>query len=331
MIRWGVFGAVLGAAALLSLTGCDVHVAGSAADDPADTGPINIAHFGHANTLDPCSFVDVNTLPAALSASLAPADALDDCAVSVRLSNGTTANVDVGPLQNKNQNTDTALKPIAELQRGMTLYTQTSSTPGFCSDFLGFGNSTGLLVDANPTDPSSTVNTCPAADALAKNAAAQIAQGALKHLSYPAGSVGLVDPCSLVPASTLSAVGLPGAPFSEFPEMHECLWQPVQSGSTVDTMFLEFLVGGTPSVVDSTTDTTAQIEDRATIDSRLMESATSAWCYVNTGLNTFGAPTDDLVEVASIQVHTTDGDTTHACDVGNAVAAAVWPQLPRTG
>lgn len=332
MARWGVLGGVLGVTVLLSVAGCDVQVSGSAEDNPADTGPISMTQtFGQADTVDPCSLVNTNMLPADLHGSLAPADALDDCAVSIRLSNGTIGAADVGPLETQSQADDADLTTIATLPRGMTLQTSMPRVPGFCSDFLRLHDSDGLMIAANATSPNSTANLCPAVDALAKNAAARIADGAIRHLTYPAGSVGLIDPCMLVPDSALSAAGIPNAPFSEFPEMHECIWQPTQSGSAVDTVYVDFLVGDVPTVQDTSTDTSTQLAGRATIDSKFTAGSTSAWCYVNTGLNTYGAATDDLVEIASVEVHTTDGNTTHACDVGNAVAAAVWPQLPRTG
>lgn len=331
MARWGVLGGVLGTAALLTLAGCDTRVDGLAIANADQLTPVTVAQFGVGRTVDPCSVVDVNQLAVSLKGSLEPADALDDCPVSVTLPGGAMTDVRVGPLETQEEETDPSLRTVETLPRSMTLYTATPSVPGFCDDYLTMSDGTALVITASASDPSSDANTCPAAEALARDAATQIAEGNIRHVTFPSGSVGAIDPCRLVPASALTAAGIANAASFEFPESHECWWSPPAPNTSGDSMYLEFIVGDEPGVVDGATDSSSQIAGRTTIDSRIMVSSTSAWCDVSTGLNTYGDGTNNLVEIAMVEMHTGDGNTTNACDLGNAVATAVWPQLPKTG
>lgn len=331
MARWGLFSGVLGVAALLAAAGCAVHVRGVSMPDPADTGTVSVSDaFGRATTVDPCSLVDVNQLPSELRGHLEPADAFDDCPVSVTLSDGTHTDVRVGPLLTQDEEPDTSVTSVGPLARGLTLYTASNNTPGTCDDYVGFSDTTVLLIAASATDPSSQANICPAADDLARGAGAQIAEGLVRHVQFPNGSAGPIDPCILVQQNTLDHIGIGDASDFEYPEMHECEWS-TDSPDTEPYMYVEFIVGDQPSVLDPSTDTSQSIAGRTTIDSRFKQSISSAWCFVETGLNTFGDGNDDLVEIALVEVHTADGNTTHACDLGNSVAGSVWPQLPKTG
>jgi hypothetical protein len=331
MARWGVLGGVLGAVALSTLAGCGTRVGGAAIPQPDALTPITVAQFGVARTVDPCSLVDINQLPVALSGYLEPADGLDDCPVSVTLPGATLTDVRVGPLETQPEETDMSLRRVASLPRYMTLYTATDNVPGFCDDYLTFSDGVSLVITANAADPSSRADTCPAAEALGRNAAAQIAQGDIRHVTFPPGSVGSIDPCHLVSGNTLARAGIPDAQSFEYPENHQCWWLPPSSDSNGDSMYLEFLVGEQPSVVDQSTDSSSQIAGRNTVDSKFSVSSTSAWCDVSTGLNTYGGGTDNLVEIAMVEMHTGDGNPTNACNLGNGVAAEVWPQLPKTG
>lgn len=332
MARWGVFSGVLGVAALLAVAGCDVQVKGAAVADPVAMSPVSVEQaFGNADTVDPCSVVDVNALPRDLDGSLETADSLDDCPVSVTLSDGTKIDVRVGPLETQDEESDSSLKPVATLTRGMTLYTSTDNAPGLCDEYLGFSDANALLIDATTSDPSSKADACPAAEAVGRNAATQIAAGGIKHITFPGNSAGRIDPCNLVVSDTLASAGIANAVASEYPEMHECFWGPGLADSTGNSMYLEFVVGEEPSILDPTTDTSSTIAGRPTVDTKFAVSSTSAWCDVETGLRTYGDPSDDLVEIALIEMHVGDGNTAHACTMANKIAASVWPQLPQAG
>jgi hypothetical protein len=274
MARWGVLCPVFGAVLLLALTGCDVRVSGAArAHVPARV--LAAQAFGDAPTVDPCSAVDLRELAPALHGFLEPADALDDCPVGVTLADGTATDVHVGPLEDRDGGTDSELTSVADLAGGLTLYRATDQSVGYCVDYVGFTDGEALYVGASPSDTDSKANTCPAADALARNAATDIAEGGVTHRGYPAQSVGSVDPCGLLPASVLTSGGIADASPNEYPEAHECDWYSEQ---TLDSVSIQFLVGPRPSVYDPSVDSAVRIAGRPTVVTKFQESPASAWC-----------------------------------------------------
>lgn len=333
MARKGVFGGFLGVAGLLLVAGCAVPMDGSAQVDPAvmrSLEPISGATaFGDATTVDPCSVVDVDSVPASLHASLESADALDDCPVSVTLADGTAVDVYVGPLETGDDRSDADPRGLSSLGRSMTLYEAVDNTPGNCDDYLKFQDDYWLFVNAIASDPNSKADTCPASEALVKNAAARISAGSIKHVTFANGSVGKLDPCTLVSNNTLSGVGLAGAVPLAYPEAHQCEWF---SNDGKYVLHVQFLVGQVPSVVDPTTQTAVVLSGRKTIVTQDQQSATDSTCWAQTGLNKYGDGSSGLVELAMVVMDDGDNDMTTACNRAQVAAAtAVWPLLPPVG
>jgi hypothetical protein len=330
MARKGVVGGFLGVASLLLVTSCAVPMDGSARPDPAVLQsmrePISGSTvFGDATTVDPCSVVDIGTVPAALHAALAPADGLDDCPVSATLADGTAVDVYVGPLETGDDKLDADPRGLSSLQRGMKLYEAVDNTPGSCDDYLKFQDDYWLLVNAITSDPNSKADTCPASEALVKNAATQIAAGAIRHRTYPNGSVGKLDPCTLVSNNTLTGVGLADAPPLEYPEQHECSWI---SNDGHYVLRVQFVVGQEPSVQDSATQSAVVLSGRKTVVTQYQESSSASACWAQTGLNKYGS-SPDLVEIAMVEMRNGDNNMANACDRAQVAAAtAVWPLLP---
>jgi hypothetical protein len=326
MTRWGV---LAGVTATLVLAGCDVPQPGAAVPDPAvlraiANAPVSAATaFGpDESTVDPCSIVNVHKLDFNLNAAQEPADAFDDCPVSVTQTDGTKVDVSVGPLETEADQPDIQVKRIAALPKGMTLSTQTPSTPGFCDDYLTFADGVRLAVLASAHDVTSKADVCPAAEALARNAADAIRAGSVKHVRYPAGSVGKLDPCTLVPDSALAAIGLSGVSPTPFPQHHECTWR-APGGYDAGSLHVLFDIGTAPKVTDATLDSMSQIAGRTTLTTKV-----DTFCYVQTGLRTYG--TGDLVEIALVDTHAGSA-IADACGAGQTIATTVWPQLPNTG
>lgn len=322
MTRWSLFA---GVAAVLMLAGCAVPVSGSAQADPAAlraiaNAPITAGTFGpDASTVAPCSLVRVDALPVDLNASTQPADGFDDCPVALTQSDGTKVNVSVGPLETRADRPLLQVRQVATLPKGMTLAVDTANTPGFCYYYLTFADGLMLEVFANTADVTSTADVCPAAETLARNAATAIRTGPIRHVRFPAGSVGRIDPCHLVTDDTLSAAGLTGAVATPYPQHHECSWTaPTDSRTTVRLLFN---IDVPPKVTDATTDTASQIAGRASITTKI-----DSFCFVTTGLNASGG--GNRVEEAVVTVDTGTTSTIDACTAGQAVATAVWPKLP---
>jgi len=323
MTRWNL---LAGVAAVLMLAGCAVSVPGAPLVDPVAlraiaNAPLTAAGvFGpDASTVAPCSMVAISELPLSLDATQQPADGFDDCPLSVALPDGTRVDVSVGPLETQADQPFLRSRQIATLPRGLTLATDASNSPGFCNDYLRFGDGVSLDVLASAADATSTADVCPAAEALARNAATAIRAGSIRHVAYAAGSLGRIDPCPLVTDDTLTAAGLTGFNPAPYPQHHECVWtSPTETGTTLRLLFD---IDTPPQVTDATTDTSSQIAGRASVTTKI-----DKLCLIRTGLNTAGSA--NRVEVAMVSVDTTITSTVDACTVSQAVATAVWPKLP---
>lgn len=318
--------AALGVLAVLLLAGCDVPEQGAALADPAAlraiaNAPVSAATaFGpDESTVDPCSIVDIRQLPFNLTASPQPADGFDDCPVSVTQTDGTKVDVNVGPLETLADEPDVHLGPFTALPKGMRMAASTPATPGFCDEYVVFADNVRLAVTASATDVTSQADVCPAAQALARDAADAIRTGSVKHVRYPAGSAGRIDPCPIVPDTALAAAGLAGVRATPYPEHHECAWLP-PGGFDAGSLRVLFDIGTPPKVTDTTTDSTSQLAGRTTLTTKVEK-----FCYVQTGLRPYG--TGDLVEVALVDAHS-GTVVPDACPAGQAVATAVWPKLP---
>jgi hypothetical protein len=332
MIRWGAFGVAIGTAAVL-LAGCDTAVAGRAVPD---RGPLHATAstpitartaFGDAVTVRPCGVVDVARLPEGWHGRLLPAESLDSCQVSVRDA-GTTVDVTVGPLQPLTTYGPANYVLVATLERGMTIYAPRPEVPGFCDEYLRFTDDVELGVTATPSELDSQVDVCPAAEALARNAAEQISAGRIAHRDFPAGSVGRLDPCDLVPAGGLSGFGLPGVVPTRYPQRHECTWRG-PGGESSTTLRVDFTVG-TPPKAAGPRDTSTRVAGHTTVTSPVELSGTSALCVVETGLHPARDGTAGRVEIALVDVRVPSGGTAKACGAATSVATAVWPTLPLT-
>lgn len=339
MTRWRVICGALGIVVLLGVAGCASTVQGKAIADPgAQVGPaaphaplLAQAAFGQANTVDPCSVVDVSTVHGVASASRDSADALDDCPLSVTQNDGAKAYVTVGPLETSDDMSGAPLTPVTSLSHGMTVQVGTPDAGDFCDAYVIFSDGYDLHVSANPSSPDSHANVCAAAVAMAENAGTQIAAGAVRHRTFPAGSVGPVDPCGLIGEDKLATAGITGITTYAYPEAHECYWAS-SSDINLPTAQLEFVVGEEPDILDPTTDSMATLAGRQSLISLYTQPDTDSICWIDTGLNPYTDQSTSaaagLVEIAEIGVDTVQGSKTNPCTAAKALAATIWPKLP---
>jgi hypothetical protein len=338
MTRWGV---VLGgccAAGLVLLAGCGTGVTGAAAADPAVVArvarPIGAQDvFGAAATVNPCSIVDVNDATAVRDVEYLPADALDDCALDVVLDDGTDTYVDVGPLESTvlDQIPMTDLSLVQSLPGGMALRMDNDPSDGFCETYLVFPDGFDLTVSASDSKSDSTTEACVSAKAMARDAAGQIEAGALRHLTYPAGSVALLNPCRLLARADIVHL-LPNSMATPYPEGHECQWLP-GPGDSRSWLTVTFPVGEL-DVSDPKTDKRVVIADRPPV-TKSYEYSGVPGCDVTTALGRVpdgkeGQDNTDEAQLVEIGLELDPGSTADACATVSALAAAAWPTLPHT-
>ncbi|HEX3649769.1 MAG TPA: hypothetical protein VHV49_15195 [Pseudonocardiaceae bacterium] len=345
MTRWRVIGGTLGIVVLLGVAGCASAIRGVAEAVPGakassssprssavSQGPINAGTaFGKASTVDPCSIVDVTSVHGVSSARRVTADALDDCPVFVTQKNGATAYVTVGPLETSDDMTGAPVDDVTTLPDGMIVQVGKPDAGDYCDAYVIFPDGFDLHVAANPSTADSHANVCASAVAMAENAGDRIDAGAIRHRTYPRGSVGEVDPCGLIGADALAAAGVSGISTFAYPEGHECYWA---SGSDISlpTAQLDFVVGAKPTILDPSTDSSAVIAGRASVISLYTQPDTDSICWINTGLNAYTdgrtGSSGGLVEIAEIGVDTVKGSKVNPCTAAKAVATAIWPKLP---
>jgi hypothetical protein len=311
----------------LALAGCAAPTTGVPVSTPPSSAPApasattatNVAAtqaFGDAPSVDPCSIVDV----AALGATAGTPDSLDSCPIMVKLSDGRQTLVSVGPLEARGQQ---STRYVGTLFDGMSLYQEPEPSAGNCTDYIAFTDEYFLAIEAGPADGGEQV--CPATDTVAKGVATRIANGAIRHRTFPSGSIGSLDPCGLVPGSVLSSAGMAATPPQEYPEHHECDWFAPASGNQTDGVSLDFIVGTQPTASDPNTDTSTMVAGRPTV---LNSGGSTPGCFASAALRPFDAGGPGIFEIAQVVVSMPSGTADQACQAAATIAAAVWPQLP---
>lgn len=310
-----LMGGVLGAGLLLALAGCG--------GPPSPPGVVTVRAatvraatvFADGSTVAPCSVIN----PAAVHASVQSPNSLDDCVLDAPLGHGRTTVV-IGPLLPPSRTRPGGR--VRPLVGGMQLYREPDDQND-CADDIVFADQYQLMVIVVPEADSPTVNACPLIDTTARAVATRIAGGGIRHLTYPAGSVGPIDPCRLVRDSTLTAVGLTSPQTVDYPEHHQCGWASAGTDSSVS---LDFTVGAPPSVLDPTFDRLTTVAGRQTVLSA--GNPSTGYCTAQTGLNPYFGSEDVEIAVVTVELLTTENGA-KACAKAVGIAATVWPQLPQ--
>jgi len=302
----------------LCLTGCATIVVGTPVSGAAAAArPMSAAReLGDFSTIDPCSIVDTEGLPTDLAAQSEPEQSLDYCALHVT-SGGGAAEAEVGALIFQGPDAGTP----ESLPSGLWLYPGTVEQ-GSCSAYLKFHEGIEMTSTVYSTDGTGSSALCRSADELARNVSGVLARGPVTHRSFPAKSLGALNPCTFLDQATLAAAGVDTYP-TRYPAHHECDWTSSDGNLAVS---LTFIVG-LPPVAQQNVSTAAQIAGRNSV---LYSSTNSgaADCWIDTGGMPFSAGGPNLVEIAEIYVTDQNQTTDQACSVGTTLATAAWPALP---
>ena len=313
--------AVAALAVLGCVSGCTRTVAGIAIPGaPAVASAMSAStELGDFATIQPCSMVDVEGLPADLQAQPDTPDSFDACSLRVD-SAGATIHLDVGTLVYDEDDTGET-GPVA-LSSGLQLYTG-SAQDGSCSAYLKFAEGIEMTSVAYANDGDGTPDLCTTAAAVARNVSGVLARGPVPHRTYPQNSFAALDPCQLLDNSTLSPLGLDSSSEQSYPAHHECVWTGTDQDSNDLTAYLSFLVGPTPTAQPNVS-TAAQISGRSSVTISTTDD-TAAECWIDTAGQSFGAA---QVEIAEIYISDDNQSTDSACQLGTTLATAAWPKLP---
>lgn len=303
------------------LTGCARVVAGTPMPGAAPSAMSANKELGDFDTIQPCSMVDVEGLPSDLGAESEPADSFDACALRVD-SAGAAIHVEVGALvYDEDEAGETG--PEA-LPSGLRLYTGALDQDS-CTAYLKFSEGIEMTSVAYANDGDGTTNLCTTAAAVARNVSGVLARGPVPHRSYPANSFAAVDPCTLLTGDTIASLGFSGDD-RPYPAHHECDWVGSGQPNNGLSAYVSFIVGPPP---DAQADggTAAQIGGRPSVTISTTDD-TAAQCWIDTPGPAFGAAQSNLYEIAEVYVSDDNQSTDTACQVGTALATAIWPKLP---
>ena len=324
-MRAGVGIVAIMVALSLGASACTVVKPGSAVPvahytryDPADAN----AAFGDLTTIDPCSLVDVATLPKDLHATVSAPRSMDYCELKLDVA-GDTAVADIGELVSS---TGEHLTDAEQVAGGITMYPDTLSY-GSCDSYLSFtGTPMYLTSDVSAETGDGSEALCTASQEIARNAASAIADQRVTHVAtVPANSLRRVNPCGLVGPGVLLPAGL-GAPVT-YPARHQCVWNAAGNDLSEYAQLL-FLVGPRPEPEDGSTAT--QIGGRDSVV-QVTDDGDFGDCQIDTGGIASGAAQQDLVEIAEVFVYASGQTGAAACQLGTAIASAAWPKLPASG
>lgn len=218
------------------------------------------------------------------------------------------------------------------MPNGLTVQVGEPDDRAYCDAYVTFPDSLDLRVSASPSSADSHANVCASAVAMAENAGNRIEAGAVRHRTYPRGSVGPVDPCSLISVDKLATAGITDTRTHTYPEGHQCFWAP-DSDLSLPTAQLDFEVGHEPAVLDPSIDSLATIAGRPSVISLYHEPDSDSVCWAVTGMNPYTdedtSAAEGLVELAEVAVDAAQGSKVNACTAAKAVAAMIWPKLPK--
>jgi hypothetical protein len=326
MSRPALFGVAL---SVVVAAACAVPVSGSPVAAPptaAETGralpnPDRIAAadaLGDPRTWDPCTVVDPPKVTGFGGAYFGVPRSLDYCTVDVSTDKGRAA-VRIGRLEKF------SVRHLADYRsvdrQGGLRVVHVGTRGGACVRVLVFDDGIGLSVDSEAEPPSQPVDTCGVADAVMEQVIDAVVHGRAGSFEYPAGSLGMVDACSLVTPEMVAHVpGLAKAKAAPQPSVsgHECVWARGQS-----RLVLSFVLGR------PTSDVAEQFAGRETaFFSDDNEDKDYSVCQV-TGVHIpFPNKVIPRHEQVLLLVFLPSGQSAAACDAARAVAAALWPKLP---
>jgi hypothetical protein len=310
------------------LTACASTVAGptapthSTATPPTPTPPVLTAEqaLGDLTTIDYCSLLDLGKASDAGATHLDPViSAPDECAALATL-DGQRILISVGYLASKTADPDRTADVTAKaLDHGLKIQGTNYGSADACRRYLTFADGTHLATDVTfAADISGTVDQradlCKIEAAVLDGLIADVTAKKASHLTFPAGTIGTVDACSVLPdiRATLPGPLAEGLQPVPAPTHHHCTWL-----DSVDYTEIEFSFdyGNLPSSPN------LRIAGLATL------SSPGEWsCTITTDLGT--SPVRRVDQLAELYVRAPDA-ATDACGAAKTIATAAWPKLRR--
>ena len=326
--RWGY---VAGALAMV-ISACTSTVAGTAlvasgggapSSTPAAVETVAGGLLGDPVTLDPCSLTDPGEFRAYGAVRWGLLDSLDDCVVDIVTSAGRVATIRVGALDQVIRYPDLATKPTREIPGGLKVVEYSSGATS-CEQVLVFTDQVTLSVSASIPEGTEP-RLCDMVKAGTARAVKTIQDRGVRHRSFPAGSLGLLDPCVVVPSQAVGKVpGLRGVAKSGWPAKHSCYW----ARSADIQLRVNFIVG--EPIIAGGSDKAVQIDGRPTVIYQTNGKDGHAYCSAQTDYIPFTEKNQTgLVEATNLFVRMPGGQMDAACQAAEDAAAVIWPKLPK--
>ncbi|WP_433260018.1 DUF3558 family protein [Actinosynnema sp. CS-041913] len=327
--RWIPF--AVGLVAVLSA--CTTQVAGSPTPVPNPTPmttekpePTAENLLGDLPSLDPCGHLKAADLTRFGTANPAPPDSLDYCLFFLTTPSGTKLEVLVGTLDRLESENE--LRAEYKDYRDLRIAEEPDDS-GRCARRVVFPElvTLSVTVDNFTTDKATSTEMCGIADHAVRAVADRALSKDAVHRTLPVQSLGRIDPCTSVSATTAAQVpGLTTAKVKSYPAAHQCRWSKDGTGNP-PRMRVTYSVG-TPSAADGRNTTVEDIGGRPTAITK-----SSASSLVLCAAETPHIPFDGgagLRELALVSVSLpSGGQVDEACAAAKAVATEVWSRLPK--
>jgi hypothetical protein len=314
------------AAVALLLTGCTTVVTGGASPRPAELRQYQEDHapltsqraLGDVTTLDYCSLLDLKGVEQAGATGVGPASpSFNYCRADASYL-GEKLEVGVGYLDSQVNDGSRYPDPSKQLKRGLTAQRDISNDYQSCARHLKLADGVSLqayvddLSDQPRTDGARYL--CDIDGAVFDGLVAAITNKKVAHLTFPPGSLGTVDACTLVPDAQVSAqLGTTTQRTPVIPTKHRCRWQDRSSGDSLGILFeVDRPLGPATESLGG---------HQATI------SGFGQNCLASTTVGPYPGAKDGEYQLAEVYValrHTAKDP----CGMVRTIATAAWPHLP---
>lgn len=320
-------------AAVVAGTACSVQVVGTPSAAPVSSppgrelrNPDRIAAadaLGDLTTWDPCSVVNPDTLRGVTKAWLDERESLDYCRITVDTGKG-RAFTTIGWLYKasaldlkdfKSETRDGGLKVVSAGHKGRA-----------CVRYLVFDDDVSMSVETYPEGDDPAVDLCGVSDVVVDHVIEAVPRGRAESFDFAQNSIGRMRACDEVGNDIAAKV--PGLERSESVSGlsgHQCRWRVVDE---FPELSVRFHIGYNPS---GRRETLAGRDANVASNEVSDQVEKSSLCTVTGEHIRFQHRSGEkLNELVSITVLLPPGQAEAACDGARAVAAELFPKLPRS-
>ncbi|WAL63840.1 hypothetical protein ORV05_22955 [Amycolatopsis cynarae] len=274
--------------------------------------------LGDLTTIDYCSLVDLGEASGAGATHIGPVVSSPNKCIAFTTVSGRATAIVVGQLAGKKADPDRAPDVTADkLDQGLRIQIAEYGSDKACRRYLTFADGTHLMVDVGFTDnDSGTVDQraalCTVEKAVFAGLVTDITARKATHLTFPANSLGTVDPCPLLPDPHVLPGGLAeDLEIIPVPSHHRCTWLDLVHRTDVE---FSFDYGRLPTGTKTTIAGLPSVTEPHTLS-----------CKITTDVG--ASPVPRLHQLASLYVRVPDRGS-DACAAAMTLATAAWPKLP---